>query len=616
MLENIHSPGDIRNLSARELEALRNEIRGTIIKTVSENGGHLSSNLGLVEATLAIHRVFDAPRDKIIFDVSHQSYTHKLITGRYDKFNTLRQYGGISGFTSPAESEYDTVYAGHSGSSISVALGIAAANKRRGSDAYTVAVVGDGSFTNGMIYEAIDHAADNLDLNVVIILNDNEMSISQNVGGISKYLSRVRTSRGYLTLKHTLDDLLVHIPLVGKPLAAMLKWTKDSLKRMFIRDTLFENLGMPYVGPVDGHDIPRLEAVLSEAKSRGGVWLIHIVTKKGLGYKDAENNPDKYHSTCSFDPNEGLCPQTCESFTSVFGDIMCRLAKDDASVYAVTSAMRDGTGLCNFANMYPDRFADVGIAEEHSVAYCGGLAISGMNPVCAIYSTFSQRVYDQVMHDAALQRAHITLALDHCGIVPGDGVTHQGIFDAALFASIPGVTMYSPETYAELADAMADALAGEGVVVVRYPKGAEHHYDRRGFVRERSLTHRIPQTPDCVIVTYSIITEEAVKAVDMLADRYRVGIVKLTTLLPLDADKLAELLSGCRLVYVLEEGVLNGGVGERLAAFASERGLPRVHVRAIDGEFIPHGDRKSLLELLHLDASSVANEIERELSVR
>ncbi len=611
MLERINGPEDIKNLSDDELQTLSAELRHVIIKTVSENGGHLASNLGFVEATLAIHRVFDAPRDKIIFDVSHQSYAHKIITGRREEFSTLRKTDGISGFTNPHESRYDPVFAGHSGSSISTALGFAAAAKNSGSGAYAVAVVGDGSFTNGMIYEAINNCAERRGLNLIIILNDNKMSISENVGGISRHLTRARTSREYLTIKHSLDDFFAAIPVVGRPIAKALKWVKDSFKRIFIRDTLFENLGIPYVGPVDGHDIARMTSVLTEAKERGGVWLIHIVTKKGLGYKDAEDHPEKYHSTGKFDPKVGITG-TSESFTSRFGETLCRLAGADRKICAVTGAMRDGTGLTDFFRRFPDRAWDVGIAEEHAVAYCGGLSLSGMNPVFAVYSTFAQRVFDQVFHDVALNGAHITLALDHCGIVPGDGVTHQGVFDVPLFSPIPNTTIYSPETYSELDESLSLALAGGGVRIVRYPKGGEHVYDRTGFEKYGgSMTARLPDgRRDAVIVTYGIIAEEAARAADALAGEYGIGVVKLIRVHPIDGDALLPLLGDAKVVYVLEEGMRSGGVGEALSALlATACGGRRVVIRAIDESFVPNGDRESLLARFGLDARSVEAEL-------
>lgn len=614
MLEYVNSPKDIKRMTYDELETLAAEIRRTIIDTVAENGGHLASNLGIVEATIAIHRVFDAPRDKIIFDVSHQSYAHKLLTGRRERFDTLRRDGGISGFTSPAESEYDTVVAGHSGSSISQALGIAEAAKLAGSDAYSVAIVGDGSFTNGMIYEAINNCAEHLDRNLIIILNDNEMSISENVGGISRYLSGVRTSRKYLSFKHTLDDFLLKIPVIGIHIARALKWLKDSFKHIFITDTLFENLGVPYIGPVDGNSIEKLEAVLYEAKLRGGVWLVHIVTKKGLGYEDAERHPEKYHSTGSFDASKGVSGNTVDSFTSKFSEFLCQRAHEDSRIYAVTSAMKDGTGLDKYAELFPYRYCDVGIAEEHAVAFCGGLAISGMNPVCAIYSTFAQRVFDQVYHDVAIDGSHITLALDHCGIVPGDGVTHQGIYDVSLFSPIPNVSIFSPETYEELDRALGEALGCSGVGIVRYPKGREATYDRTGFISLDTLTYRIPDEADAVIVTYGIITEEAVAAAEALLGKYKVGIVKLLRVAPLPGEELFQLIRDVKLVYVLEEGILRGGVGESIAAKAERSGLScRIIIRAIDGVFISHGDRTSILRRLALDSKSVSTEVCNEL---
>ncbi len=609
MLENIHSPKDIKNLTYEELSSLAEEIRSVIIDTVSSGGGHLASNLGIVETTLALHRVFSTPEDKIIFDVSHQSYAHKLITGRYDRFETLRKYGGISGFTDRNESEYDTVTVGHSGSSVSTALGIAEANKASGNKNYTVAVVGDGSFTNGMIYEAINTCADSKKLNLLIILNDNEMSIAKNVGGMTQYLSRVRTSRSYLNLKHSVENTLMKIPFVGLGLARFLKWWKDVFKSIFIKDTLFENLGIPYIGPVDGHDTEKLEAVLEDTKQRGGCALVHIITKKGKGYENAENTPEFYHSTGKFNPFVGAPASSAVSFTSVFGEVMCREAEKDDKIFAITAAMRDGVGLGKYSELFPDRYRDVGIAEEHAVAFAGGLALGGMNPVCALYSTFAQRTFDQLFHDVALQNAHITLALDHCGLVGGDGYTHQGIYDTSIFPVIPNVTVYSPETYLELEAALSESLHGSGIGIVRYPKGTEIEYDRSIFVGNEIRYTLSDAEADAVIITYGIITSEAVKAAAMLSGKYRVRVVKLTKIHPLDFDTIAKLTKNARCVCVLSEDAVEGGVGEKLAA-ALER---RVTTLGIKDEFIPHGGRTDLLKRLGLDAESVAAHISSEL---
>lgn len=609
MLEYINSPDDIKNLSYKELDSLSDEIRNVIISTVSCGGGHLASNLGIVETTLALHRSFSAPKDKIIFDVSHQSYAHKLITGRYTRFDTLRKFGGISGFTDRNESVYDTVTAGHSGSSVSIALGIAEANKAAGSDAYAVAVVGDGSFTNGMIYEAINTMADCSDLNVIIVLNDNEMSISKNVGGMTEYLSRIRTSRGYLNLKHSLEKFLLNIPFVGKSLASFLKWWKDVFKSIFIKDTLFENLGIPYIGPVDGHDIEKIEAVFNEAKRHGGISIVHVITKKGKGYEKAEITPENYHSIGIFDPDEGAVSSKKSSFTSVFGDIMCERAKKDRSLFAVTGAMRDGVGLGRFSELYPNRYRDVGIAEEHAVAFSGGLAISGMTPVCALYSTFAQRTFDQVFHDAALQKAHVILALDHCGLVSADGCTHQGIYDVALFSMLPGVVIRSPENYSEMKTAFDSAFNGKGIEIVRYPKGGEFEYDRSIFTGDE-IKYTVPdKTPDVAVITYGTITSEAVRAAELLSSKYTVRVIKLLQIHPIDLSSVSDLCSGARATVVLEEGIRSGGIGEKIASVMSG-----THIFAIENEFIPHGDRASLLKKLGLDAETVAEKIKNILA--
>ncbi len=609
MLENIHSPKDIKTLSRDELASLAGEMRGVIIDTVSKGGGHLASNLGIIETTLALHRVFSTPEDKIIFDVSHQSYAHKLLTGRYERFGTLRKFGGISGFTDKNESEHDTVTVGHSGSSVSAALGIAEANKLVGKKDHVIAVVGDGSFTNGMIYEAINVCADCPELNLLIVLNDNEMSITKNVGGITQYLSDVRTSRGYLNLKHSLESILTKIPLVGWGLARFLKWWKDMFKSIFIKDTLFEKLGIPYVGPVDGHDTEKLEFVFEEAKRRGGCSLVHVITKKGKGYENAENTPEYYHSTGKFDPSVGAGGAASANFTSVFGDIMCREAAKDEKLFAITGAMRDGVGLGRYSELYPSRYRDVGIAEEHAVAFAGGLALGGMNPVCALYSTFAQRTFDQLFHDVALQGAHITLALDHAGLVGGDGYTHQGIYDASIFTVIPNVTLYAPETYAELDAALTASLSGTGIGIVRYPKGKEIEYDRSVFVGDE-VKYTLPDcTPDAVIVTYGIITSEAVKAAEMLSDKYRVRVIKLTKLHPLDTSPIAELTRGARKIFVLTEDAVTGGIGEKLACALGRE----VISFGVGARFIPHGERDELLGLLGLDAASVTNQIISEM---
>lgn len=624
MLNEIKSPADIKKLTYDELKTLAGEIRAEILNTVAKNGGHLASNLGMVEATLALHRVFDAPEDKIIFDVGHQCYAHKLITGRYERFGTLRRYGGISGFPDRAESEYDTLNAGHSGPAISAALGIAAANKIIGRDGYTIAVVGDGSFSNGMVYEAIENCAGRRDLKLIILLNDNEMSISRSVGGMSAHLYRIRTSKHYLSFKHSLENMLNKIPRVGHKLAVAAKWVKDYIKRGLAQETVFEKLGIPYIGLVDGSDIEKLEDVLREVKSRGECCIVHMVTKKGKGCDFAEAHPEKYHSVESFDAETGDVPSCGESFSSRFGEIMCRAAAEDGTICAVTVAMCTGTGLVDFSRRYPSRFFDVGIAEEHAVAFCGGLSLSGMKPVCAMYSTFAQRSFDQLFHDVAIQRLPLTLALDRCGLVPGDGITHQGIYDVSLFSSIPGVVIYSPETYDEQEEAFARSLASSEIDIVRYPKGAEIEYNREGFIGSFDLKYKLPPSPDVVIVTYGRITANAVLAAKMLSEGsgggYSVGVIKLVKIYPFDADEIKKLCCGAKLVYLLEEGMKSGGIAEKLAAeFACDDVAqnkvngrshePRIAIRAIDGRFVSHGDVDSLYRELGFTPDAIAAEI-------
>ena len=610
MLEKIKHPTDVRALTKAETQALVGEIRETIIKTVADRGGHLASNLGMVEATVALHRVFDCPEDSIVFDVGHQCYTHKLLTGRYEKFHTLRTFGGISGFVNREESEFDVLSEGHSGASISAALGIATANKLAGNGRCAVAVIGDGSLTNGMVYEALNNCASK-ELDLVILINDNQMSISSNVGGLHDYLSRIRTSNGYFTFKRRFEHFLSAIPLVGMPLAKFLKAIKDAIKRVFIKDTFFEDLGLIYLGPVNGHDINKLARVLSEAKDKHRCCVVHMTTTKGRGYEYAENEPGKYHGVGGFDASVGAKDNKAESFSSRVGDVLCSLAAKDEKICAITAAMCDGTGLARFGAEYPDRFFDVGIAEEHAITFAGGLAVAGMKPAVALYSTFSQRVYDQLLHDVSLQNLPLVLLLDRAGIVPGDGITHQGIFDYSMFSSIPHVNIYSPETYTELENVVVSAFEHRELAVIRYPKGSarekttgmQTHTDG-AFAYTDGVEKR-----EIAIVTYGRITAEAEKASEMLSGEHTVGIIKLVRIYPIATEEIIDLTRGAKLVYVLEEGIRSGGVGEKLAAaYAKSGAAARVIVRAIDG-YLPHGDQKSLEGVCKLTAEDVVLDV-------
>lgn len=611
MLEAIKAPKDLEGLSQEELTALAAEIRQRILHTVSKNGGHLASNLGLVETTLALHLAFHGPEDRIIFDVSHQAYTHKLITGRADRFDTLRTYGGLSGFTARGESEHDTFTEGHSGASLSAALGLAEANHRRGSEGYVVDVVGDGSLTNGMIYEAMNNC-DGRDLNLILVINDNEMSISRNVGGLHRYLSRIRVSRGYFSFKRGFERFLSAIPLVGRGLASFLKRVKDGVKRMFVKNNVFEDLGLIYLGPVDGHDPEHLALVLAEAKTKHRPCVVHVVTQKGRGYAPAEAEPGKYHSVGPFDPEVGISASRGDDFSSRAGACLCELAERDPRVCAITAAMCDGTGLGDFARRFPDRFYDVGIAEEHAITFASGLSAGGMRPVVALYSTFAQRVYDQLLHDVALQRLPMVLLLDRAGLVPGDGATHQGVFDYALFASVPGITVYAPETYAELEQTMALALAEDHLTVIRYPKGKETVTESSFTDAESMLTYSEGvEEAEAVIVTYGRMASVAAEAAALLSSEHKVGWIKAVRVYPTPHGAVDRLTARAKVVYYIEEGISSGGFAEKMVAHRTPTGA-RVVIHAVE-DFVPHGTVAELNESCGFTPDKVASRLREAL---
>ncbi len=608
LLESIKTPSDLKNLPSDRLSELSEEIREAIIETVSKNGGHLASNLGMVEPTVVLHRVFDSPKDKIIFDVGHQCYAHKLLTGRYDRFSTIRKFGGLSGFTNPKESEHDVFYEGHSGTSVSAALGIATANKLRGDDSYTVAVVGDGSLTNGMIYEALNNCSDSK-LNLIIIINDNEMSISSNVGGLHNYLSRLRISKGYFTFKRGFERWLLRIPMIGKPLAKFFKLIKDAIKHVFVKDTIFEDLGIVYLGPVDGNDTRKLSIVLEEAKLKHQCCVIHMRTLKGMGYRNAENRPDRYHSVGSFDVDGGIVSGGGKTMSEHFGEVLLAAAREDKRICAITAAMCDGTGLRGFAEEFPERFFDVGIAEEHAVTFASGLAAGGFRPVVAMYSTFSQRVCDQLIHDVALQGLPLVLALDRCGFVAGDGITHQGIFDYPLFSSIPGTVIYSCADADDTSEILPRSVSHNGLTVMRYPKGRAESGTYAGLIKTEnfSYTENIKNC-DVIIVTHGRMTATALEARRIIGEG-KVGVIKLLRVFPLDAEELAPFVGTDKIVYVLDEGGASGGIAEKLSA-----GLGiKIHGRAIE-DFVEHGDLNDLYSLCGFDAESVVNEIKALIS--
>ena len=578
-------------MTGAEITSLTEEIRLRIIDAVSASGGHLASNLGVIEMTVALHRVFDIPTDSIVFDVGHQCYTHKILTGRAEQMTTLRRAGGLSGFPSRAESDADPFTTGHSGTSLSAALGMAEANRLAGRDAWTVAVIGDGSFTNGMIYEALNGCAQK-GLKLMIVLNDNEMSISKNVGAMTDYFAKIRTSRPYFMFKHGVHRFCKKIPLIGRGMIRIAIVVKEFIKRVLNRKNIFENFGLEYLGPIDGADIDTLESVFREAKKCDVPCVVHVITQKGHGYLPAEEHPERYHSVSPFTAESGVSTEA-KGYSRAFGDALCESAAKDDRICAVSAAMKDGTGLARFADTYPDRFFDVGIAEEHAVTFAAGLARAGMRPVVALYSTFSQRVFDQILHDCALQKLPVVLALDRCGIIPGDGVTHQGLFDVGLFSPIPGITVYAPESYAELSACLAESLTDTGVSIVRYPRGEEAQYDRSiwTYIADGSAAVADFGEGDrrVTLITYSSETAEVLLAAEALAHRFAVRVIRLIRISPLPVGEILEAIGETSTVSIAEESMRRGGVGESLAAqIAAARPSLPVRVCAIDS-FVPHG---------------------------
>ncbi|MBR4888417.1 MAG: 1-deoxy-D-xylulose-5-phosphate synthase [Clostridia bacterium] len=604
LLAGIKSAEDLRALPEEELESLCREIRDVIIQTVAANGGHLASNLGVVELTVALDRVFDLSKDKIVWDVGHQTYAHKLLTGRYEQFGTLRQKGGISGFPNRRESVYDPLTSGHSSTSISAAYGLACAERLKKSDGHTVAVIGDGALSGGLAYEGLNNAGRSK-RNFIVILNDNDMSISKNVGSMSRHLTSIRTKPNYLRVKSGIERGLEHIPLVGVPVAGWIRGVKNKIKKLIYRGNMFDDLGFSYYGPIDGHDLPGLLQVLQSVKEMDRPVLVHVVTQKGRGYTPAEDNPGAYHGVSPFDPDKGVKESVSSSFSDVFSDSICELAARDPAVCGITAAMDIGTGLDKFRRSYPDRFFDVGIAEGHAVTFAGGLAANGMKPVFAVYSTFLQRAYDQILHDAALQQVNITLAVDRAGIVGNDGETHQGVFDVSFLRTVPGVQIYSPAYYAECREMLRCSVDEPCVSVVRYPRGKEG-FRPDGFESSGSPWQLFGESSERILVTYGRTFSAAAEARKVLRDSgINVQILKLNRIQPIDPAAVKVCLQA-REVYFAEESVAEGSVGEHFAALLMKNDFNGRFVhRAVPNMFIPHAQPDAILHGFGLDAAGL-----------
>lgn len=610
-LEELDLPKDLKKLSLSQCSALCKEIRNILISTVSATGGHLASNLGAVELTMAIHRNFNSPDDKIVWDVGHQAYTHKILTGRLNRFSTLRQEGGISGFPKPEESVHDTFISGHSSTSVSVACGIAEAMKLQGKNNYTIAVIGDGAMTGGMFYEAMNNCGRDRQSNLIVILNDNNMSISKSVGSLSKYLTSLRNTEKYLHTKRAVERGLGKIPIVGNSVAKGIKNVKDSVKSNILEhSTLFEDMGFIYLGPVNGHSLSELEEVIHMAKSYHKPVFIHVKTVKGKGYMPAEQNPGEYHGISKFDIATGN-PEVsaADSYSIVFGKELVRLADKDDKICAITAAMKYGTGLQFFHFKYPDRFFDVGIAEQHAVTFAGGLASMGMIPVFAVYSTFLQRAYDQLVHDVAIGKLHIVLGIDRAGIVGEDGETHQGLLDVPMLTTIPNTVIYSPSCYSEMKMCMKKAIYNEtGLAAVRYPRGSEkvefseyHLTTEHLYIRE--------DNSDTLIITYGRLYNEAYKAQQRLKkDGISCDILKLTKIYPLEND-LGHDISKYKRIVFFEESMGEGSISEKIGDVLSELGYCGDYSRVTAEGFVKQASVRSCLEKLGLTREKMAEYI-------
>ena len=613
----IHTPEDLRALPLDTVPALCREIRELLVKTVTENGGHLASNLGAVELSVAMHRVFDCPKDHFIFDVGHQSYVHKLLTGRYERFHTLRRGGGISGFTKRSESEYDCFGAGHSSTSLSAALGFAQGDRMSGSDAFTVAVVGDGAFTGGMIHEALNNVTPGLRL--IIIINENEMSISKNIGRFATHMARLRRKSGYFKTKKGIARFLKRIPLVGEPLFRGIRDTKKAFKNAMYGSNYFEDLGLYYLGPADGNDYEAVEALLTEAKKLNDSVVIHLKTRKGKGYAPAEAEPGKYHGMAPAGSASG------ENFSHRLGEILIEESKRDDRVCAITAAMSEGTGLESFREARPDRFFDVGIAEEHAMTFAAGLAADGYRPVTAIYSSFMQRGYDQVIHDIALQNLPVLMCIDRAGLNAGDGATHHGIFDVSFLSAIPNLTVYTPVTFAGLAVSVRCALEAGAPAAIRYPNGGEDARIRDAFYADGaptdvSVRESNPENhavPAAIMITHGRITREALTARERLAaDGIPVGILLCEYLKPYGrlADEISARLPDRVPLLFAEEEIRAGGFGMMLTDALRRRGTLADHpytILATDDSFVVQDKPEPILHTAGVDAEAMVREVKR-----
>lgn len=616
VLDKIQKENDIKNLTPAEIDVLRQEIRTFLIEKISELGGHLASNLGTVELTMALHLFLDFPKDKIIWDVGHQSYTHKILTGRKDDFDHLRQYGGMSGFPKRTESPCDSFDTGHSSTSISAGLGLAWARELQNEDYKVVSVIGDGALTGGMAYEAMNNAAA-LKKNFIIILNDNNMSISENVGGMSRHLSKLRTSTNYVELKEGVQSSLEKIPVYGERIVSGIRKTKSSIKQMVIPGMIFEDMGIMYLGPVDGHDISAMLKVFQEASQVQGPVLVHVLTKKGYGYRPAERHPSRFHGTAPFDIETGIpLSHGKATYTDVFSTVMRKMGDRDDKLVAITAAMADGCGLKRFHNMFPERFFDVGIAEEHAVTFAAALAAGGMHPVFAVYSSFLQRGYDQMLHDVCMQNLPVVFAIDRAGLVGSDGETHQGVFDLSYLTEMPNMTVMAPKNKWELSDMLKYAIAYDAPIALRYPRGEAYdglQEHRQPIVYGKCEEITVGQ--DILLFALGSMVKTAEAVCGQLKEKgIEATLVNARFAKPFDVAYLKEAMTKHSMIVILEENVALGGFGEHVACFLRREGYEgQILSIAIGDHFVEHGNVAVLQKELGIDADGITRQILEKL---
>ena len=612
ILEKIKEANDVKKLSLSECEQLAQEIRDFLIQSLSETGGHLASNLGVVEMTIALHRFLHFPEDKLVWDVGHQAYTHKILTGRKEQFATLRKTGGLSGFPKRKESDCDAFDTGHSSTSISAGLGLVQARDLKGEDYQVVSVIGDGALTGGMAYEALNNAAE-LKKNFIIILNDNEMSITRNVGGMSSYLDHIRTAAPYTELKMGVTNALKKIPKVGDGMVDALHKTKSSIKQLVIPGMLFENMGLTYLGPVDGHDMRQLGKVLQEAKRKQGPVLVHVLTEKGRGYEPAMRHPARFHGAAPYEIETGLPKSNGNpSYTDIFSTVMRKFGDREPDVVAVSAAMVPGTGLKRFGNMFPDRLFDVGIAEEHAVTFAAGLALGGLRPVVAIYSSFLQRAIDQILHDVCMQNLPVVFAVDRAGLVGSDGETHHGCFDLSYLSMMPNMTVIAPKNKWELSDMMKFAIRQNGPVAIRYPRGEAYTgLEEYRAPIEMGKAEVLEKGKEIAILAVGNMVRTAVQVTENLRKKgYEPTLVNMRFVKPLDTELLDSIKEDHSLIVTMEENVKSGGFGEQVMTYYGSRMHgPAVRIVAIEDRFVPHGSVEDLMRQQQMDSDSVTERV-------